>query len=321
MTGSLPPRATAHATVSGSFVEGWRRVLTAPVAAGGFLAAGLAFTLAPFGADPLGLGELLFHQILGFDGTPSFVLDLRLHRAAGTAPAGTIAAYVILWLFLAGGLIDRLARGRVVRAPAFFGACGAHAGAFLRLAVIVGAVDWLLLAWVGRVSQGATPGGDLLVPGPAGSWPLAIVWWAATLGLALTCLVADYARIRLVVEGRRSAVAALGAAWRFVRRRPGRTAALYLLNVVAGLVPLALWAAAGPAAGGFGGVAIALYLVLRAATRLAFIATEIAFFQGELAHAGYTAPAVPIWPESPAVEAMARLVDRVDETRPPRAER
>jgi hypothetical protein len=44
--------------------------------------------------------------------------------------------------------------------------------------------------------------------------------------------------------------------------------------------------------------------------QLGFMATSIAFFQGQLAHAGYTAAPVPTWPDSPAVEAIANLANR-----------
>jgi hypothetical protein len=43
------------------------------------------------------------------------------------------------------------------------------------------------------------------------------------------------------------------------------------------------------------------------------MASEVVFFQGELAHAGYTAAPLPTWPDSPAVEAIENLVKRVRE--------
>ncbi len=50
-------------------------------------------------------------------------------------------------------------------------------------------------------------------------------------------MIFDYAKIRLVVEDRRSALGALSAAMRFVWRRRGRVAALYALNGLAFLDP------------------------------------------------------------------------------------
>ena len=42
--------------------------------------------------------------------------------------------------------------------------------------------------------------------------------------------------------------------------------------------------------------------------RLAFASSEIVLFQHALAHADYTAAPLPIWPDSPAAEAIENLV-------------
>jgi hypothetical protein len=52
------------------------------------------------------------------------------------------------------------------------------------------------------------------------------------------------------------------------------------------------------------------WLLARIWARLAFMASEVVFFQGELAHAQYTARPEPIWPDSPAVEAIHNLTRR-----------
>src|SRR5262245_37744417 len=46
------------------------------------------------------------------------------------------AAYILLWIFLAGGIIDRCARDRATRANGFFAACGIYAARFARLAAV-----------------------------------------------------------------------------------------------------------------------------------------------------------------------------------------
>ena len=45
-------------------------------------------------------------------------------------------------------------------------------------------------------------------------------------------VIFDYAKIRMVVEDRRSAIGALGAALRFIARQPGAVVGLYLLNAL-----------------------------------------------------------------------------------------
>ena len=123
-------------------------------------------------------------------------------------------------------------------------------------------------------------------------------------------LVADFAKVRAVVEDRRSAISALGAALRFIRRRPARVLALYLLNILAAAVVLRLWLQTAPGADAPTWLALLggqLYILARVWAKLAFMASEVVFFQGELAHAGFTAAPEPIWPDSPAVEAIKNL--------------
>ena len=50
-----------------------------------------------------------------------------------------------------------------------------------------------------------------------------------------------------------------------------------------------------------------IYLLVRIWLRLAFVSSEIVFFQGELAHAGYTARPPHVWPNSAAAEAIENL--------------
>ena len=60
----------------------------------------------------------------------------------GPLIASTGAAYVLIWLFLLGGILDRYARGRRLGAHGFFAASGVFFFRFLRLAVLAG------IAWV-----------------------------------------------------------------------------------------------------------------------------------------------------------------------------
>ena len=47
-----------------------------------------------------------------------------------------------------------------------------------------------------------------------------------------------------------------------------------------------------------------LYIIGRHYLKLLFYASEVAFFQSAMAHAGYTAAPAVVWPDSPAVEAV-----------------
>jgi hypothetical protein len=128
--------------------------------------------------------------------------------------------------------------------------------------------------------------------------------------LAAINLAGDYAKVRAVVEDRRSMLAALVAALRFLSGNLRAAVSVYLLNTL--LVGLVLGAYAFIAPGvGAGGWAVAtgllvgqVYILARLWTKLAFWASEVALFQGRLAHAGYVARREPEWPESPAIEAV-----------------
>ena len=54
-------------------------------------------------------------------------------------------AGVAAWTFLAGGILDRLARQRRTGGPAFFAACRHHFWPLARLAALAGAMYWFLL--------------------------------------------------------------------------------------------------------------------------------------------------------------------------------
>jgi hypothetical protein len=47
-----------------------------------------------------------------------------------------------------------------------------------------------------------------------------------------------------------------------------------------------------------------LYILARLLLKLQFMASQTALFQSSLAHAGYAAAPAPVWPESPAAEAI-----------------
>jgi hypothetical protein len=123
-------------------------------------------------------------------------------------------------------------------------------------------------------------------------------------------LILDYARIRIVVEDRRSAIGAIAGSARFVRRHFGRVAALYMLNGLAFVLLLAVYALLSPGAPGAGLAMWAVlllgqaYIVARHYLKLVFYASETALFQAHLAHAAYTASPTPVWPDSPAAEAI-----------------
>jgi len=267
---------------------------------------------AEFGAQAQGVGRTFTHEFLGFGGTLAIISDLADGEPLNPALAGVAALSIAVWVFLSGGILDRLARARPVPASHFFAACGGFAIRFLRLAVLVGAAYWILFRWVHpylfsslyhRLTRDMTEERDAMIVRGL----LYAVFLAAA---ALINVVADFAKVRAVVEDRHSMIGALGASLRFIRSRALRDAGVYLLNAIGFLVILRLWLSLAPAAGDPTWLAFLLaevYLLARVWAKLAFMASEVVFFQGELAHAHYTASPDPVWPDSPAVEAINNL--------------
>jgi hypothetical protein len=264
-----------------------------------------------FSAHASGLGATFVPSIIGFGGVLRNLSALVDNEPLAATIGGATCAWLLIWSFLTGGIIDRYARGRPTHSHGFFAACGVHFWRLLRLGACALIVYSVLFGWVhpwlftdifGKLTR------NISVERTAFAVRLGCY---AIFGLLLmVCSLAfDYARIRLVVEDRRSAIGALVAGFRFVRRNRG-TFTLYLVNAAAYLTILLLYAVLDPGAPGSGvwmwlvlGLG-ELYIIARHYMKLLFYASEIAFFQGALAHASYTAAPAVVWPESPAAEAI-----------------
>ncbi len=245
----------------------------------------------------------------GATGAGTGIPDLRVlldDRGPDPALAAVVVAYLAAWTLFSAGAIDRYARDRPTRGAGFFAACGVYGPRLLRLALIAGAVYWALFRTVHPWLVGAPPpGGGLSATG-------LLRHVAFGLLLALAGLVFDYARVRAVVEDRRSMLVAVLAGWRFVRRHPAPCLGLYAANglVLAAVVGAQAAAASDVSAGTstwWGFLAGQVYVAAHLAGRLLFYATEVCWFQSRLAHAGYVAAPAPVWPESASAEALGRL--------------
>ena len=256
------------------------------------------------------LGKTFQPGIIGF----AAVLDNLSAFADGEARPSPLlwlgAGYLLLWLFLAGGILDRYARARTTRSHEFFTACGVYFARFLRMAPFVALAYYALFAVVhpllferlfGELTR------DVTVERTAFFIRLALYAVFGTL-VALVSIVFDYAKVRAVVEDRRSMIGAIAAGARFARRNAAAVAALYVATGSLFVALLGIYAIAAPGAGSTGagawiGVLIGqLYLLGRLWIRLVFFASETALFQSRLAHAGYIARPPAARREPPMVE-------------------
>jgi hypothetical protein len=327
-----------------AWVDGWRRVQRAPailasawlltlavalsmaVALHDEIAAHLGSSLAAdqaasgvdydwwneFLAQASELGRTFVPAIIGGAAVLGNLSTVADRQALPLVISAAVVIYLALTVFLTGGVLDRLARDRAVGTFGFFAACGGNLFRLLRLMIIAGAAyaaafgwlhPWLFDSLYTRLTH------DVAVERTAF---LARIGLYAVFGLLLLLinLIVDYAKIRMIVEDRRSAIGAVAAALRFIRRHLASALGLYLLNMAGVLVLLGLYVALAPGSPG-GGLASVVpvaaaqaYLVLRLATRLVFASSQIALFQSRLAHAGYTAAPLRTWPDSPAAEAV-----------------
>lgn len=316
----------APALVAGIFLLTFLMALPLGMVLGGMIASSLGESAAAsrmaagvdydwwqeFSAQAAGLGTAFTPRTIGFGGVLDNLSSMLDNTPHPLVLAGVGAAYVLAWLFLVGGVIDRLARNRRVRTAAFFSASGIFFFRFLRLGIVALAAyaflfgvvhDWLfdgLYPWATH---------NLAAERTAFFVRVALYLVFAIL-LASVSLLFDYAKIRAVVEDRRSMIGALMAAFRFVTRQPAETVSLYLLNAGAFVLLVAVYALVAPGAGRpgwslwIGFFVTQLYLLMRIWLKLVFYASQTSLFQSMLAHAGYTAAPVPAWPDSPAAEAI-----------------
>jgi hypothetical protein len=123
-------------------------------------------------------------------------------------------------------------------------------------------------------------------------------------------LVFDYAKVRAVVEDRRSMFGALTSAIGFVRRNGSATTTLYIVDASTFIAATAIYGAAAPSLGRGALVWLVvaigeLFVAVRLWVKLLFWASETALFQMKLAHVGYVARPEPAWPDSPAAEGIS----------------
>lgn len=242
-----------------------------------------------------GTSWIVAHEVLGFGGV-LIAAPLVLDSGPFAAMAWVrLLMSAVFWMFVSGGVLDRLARNRPTRTAAFFSASGVHWFRFLRLDALMAVFPWLLLWWTGSYLGQSV-----------------VVSSAVVLALMIWSMIGDYAKVRIVVEDRHSAIGALAGAIRFIARHPLQTFALYLLNAGVILATLVFWPRYVISESTisrdllFATVALTLQIL----ARLSFMASSVVLFQSKLAHAGYVAAPLPMWPDSPSAEGLQNLIDR-----------
>lgn len=331
-------------TVVDTFREGARRAARAPAVLIGTLvlnllvAAPLAYVLrgtiaAHFGASQMaddalremntdwwgelherqaGLGATLTPSVIGFAVVLRNVSDLLDAEAPDARLIGPIATWLVLWTFLAGGIIDRYARNGPLHAQGFFGTCGHHVFRLLRLGLLSGAAYVILFSVAHPLLfdtiYGALTDG-LAVQRTAFFIRLALYLLFGLLLMAVH-IVTDVTRVRAVVEDRRSMIGAGLAACRLIAARWRTVLGLYGLAAAGLFVLWLLYALIAPSGRGGGAwVWLALltgqlYLLGRLWLKLQILASLVTMYQADLGRQEEAAATTttPVWPESPAAD-------------------
>jgi hypothetical protein len=266
-----------------------------------------------FADQASGIGVTFKPTIIGFgavlDNFSAFIDDAERPMVV----VGVASVYIVLWIFLAGGIIDRYARDRATRSVGFFASCGAFFFRFLRLA----AIQWIVYALLFGVVHGWLF--DRLYPRlthevsvERTAFLVRVLLYLVFGSLVAACsMVFDYAKVRAVVEDRRSMVSAVAQAIGFIQRNYAAALLLFLTNFAMFAAVVGVYAIAAPNSAGAGlpmwtaFVVGQAYVVARLWVKLVFWASETALFQSLLAHAGYVNRPDPTWPESPIADAIS----------------
>jgi hypothetical protein len=267
-----------------------------------------------FGEQATGVSATFGSAVIGFAAPLENVSAFIEGEARPTPLVAVAIGGVLLWTFLSGGIIDRFARNRATGTHGFFQACGGFFGPLLRLGLVSALVyGVLLLSWrpwlFDVVYDRATRNVDAERTAFAVRTAIYVLF---LLPVTLCHLVFDYAKVRIVVEDRLSALGAIRAALGFLRRRWHGALAVYLCNAGVLALVFAAYALVAPGAGAAGvsmwlGLAVGQgYVLARIWSKLLFWASEVEWFLSQLAHTREVVRREPPWPEPPIVEHMLR---------------
>ncbi|MEX2272019.1 MAG: hypothetical protein WD690_11130 [Vicinamibacterales bacterium] len=264
-----------------ALIDGFRRALRAwPMAL--MLS---AFTLLP--APALVLRDRLSAADFGIGGFP-FNISASAYYTYALAPSqrAMLALLFLIWLFLSAGIIDRLARDTRSSAARFFAACGGCFGPLIRLGLLALLVYSAVLRWI-------EPWMASQADGLAETSRLAL-FGALAIVLFLIAIVFDYARLRLVIEDRRSAIGAVLASVRMLRAFGGRMLAVQAAFWLLLLLWITLRTQTADAAPAW---LIYAFVTGDMLLRLSLIGAQASIYQAHLGSAGWVARRDPIWPD------------------------
>lgn len=191
--------------------------------------------------------------------------------------------FILVSVFLNGGIIGRLAAGEKTTLQGFFADCGKHFGRFFRVFLL--SLPVYVLVFGGLIKLVSAPF-NVWAKNAAGEMPVIIAsnlkFLMTILLLSIVQMYFDYVKIHLVVRDGRKVLAAAAAALSFIGRKFFKAWGLYLLVGLLFIATTAVFIAVTNVLPGTGGAALALGFIWAQAYILARIWIKVLFFAAEL---------------------------------------
>src|SRR5690606_19337192 len=253
--------------------------------------------LAALTAPALGWRDSIAAADLGLGGFPFNISPRDYYDLLAPGQSATLALAIVVWVFLSGRVIDRLARDPRASGTRVFAACGACFLPLARLTLVALGACWAVLTWVAPAMAG--------LAARWGEFMTLVLYGVLTAVFFCIALVIDYARVRLVIEDRRSAIGAIAASLRLLGARFGSALTiqsvfwLLLVGLIAtrGVTFEAL--AEGPAVPAY---LPWLFAAGELLLKLALTSSQVSLYQQTLATAGWVARQPPAWPDEARAE-------------------
>jgi len=192
------------------------------------------------------------------------------------ALVGIGVLYALLWAFLLGGVLDRLARPDDQRSPGRFArACGAYFPRFLLLAALSGVLYFVVYRFAGWLLERVEDWTRDVTSERAVLAVTLAAWAAIALLLVAVHVWFTLAKVALVTGDRQGVLAAVWRAAGVLVGRPHRTLGVYLVYAALGAGLVGLYVLAAPAAGPASIAGLVLAFALGQACLLAKLALRV----------------------------------------------
>jgi hypothetical protein len=243
-----------------------------------------------FAHEADGLGKTFSPAIIGI-GPFLGNLESWLNGSMLTGNTGIVGlglGYMVVWVFLLGGVLDWFARREErLTAERFFSAAGRHFLRFILLFLLGGVFYFFVFTFISPLlfSSIADFSRDATVERTVFFWTAA-AYLVVALFLVVVNMVFDYAKIATVLIGHRNMLVATFEGFRFVFSHPAKTFGLYLILGMALVLLLGIYVLIAPGAGQASGLAVILaflvgqiFLAIKLIARLTFFGGQMALYE------------------------------------------